>query len=70
MKRNAENQHINSNKNRNLDEVSTELFGKMRDATEEERKSVDAYIRSVSKPTGINFFDLYDMEVKKDGERL
>lgn len=31
---------------------------KMRDATPEEQKSVDDYIKSISKPTGINFWDL------------
>jgi hypothetical protein len=33
---------------------------KMRDATPEEQKSVDDYIKSISKPTGINFWDLDD----------
>ena len=28
----------------------------MRDATKEERESVDKYIKSISKPTGVNFF--------------
>lgn len=31
---------------------------KMRDATPEEQKSVNDYIKSISKPTGINFWDL------------
>lgn len=34
----------------------------MRDATPEEQKSVDDYIKSISKPTGINFWDLVDGE--------
>lgn len=29
----------------------------MREATKEERESVDNYIKSISKPTGVNFFD-------------
>lgn len=29
----------------------------MRDATQEERACVNAYIKSISKNTGINFFD-------------
>jgi len=31
---------------------------KMRDATSEEQKSVDDYIKSISKPTGVDFWDL------------
>ena len=34
----------------------------MRDATPEERESIDKYIKSISKPTGINFWDLTDGE--------
>lgn len=41
-----------------LEKESTELFGAMRDATEQERESVNRYIRSISKDTGVNFFDL------------
>lgn len=33
---------------------------KMRDATPEEQESIDKYIKSISKPTGINFWDLDD----------
>ena len=33
---------------------------KMRDATPEEQKSVDDYIKSISKPTGVNFWNLDD----------
>lgn len=35
---------------------------KMRDATPEEREAVDKYIKSISKPTGVNFGDLEDGE--------
>lgn len=35
-----------------------ELFGEMRDATSEERESIDDYIKSISTPTGVNIFDL------------
>lgn len=35
---------------------------KMRDATPEERESIDKYIKSISKPTGLNFWDLADGE--------
>ncbi|GEM_PF-918328 len=34
------------------------LFGAMRDATKEEQESVEKYIDSISKDTGVNFFDL------------
>lgn len=33
----------------------------MRDATKEELEGVDKYIESISKPTGINFFDEKDI---------
>ena len=32
----------------------------MRDCTPEEQESIDKYIKSISKPTGINFWDLDD----------
>lgn len=35
---------------------------KMRDATPEEREAVDKYIKSISKPTGVNVFDFYEDE--------
>ena len=35
---------------------------KMRDATPEEQEAIDKYIKSISKPTGINFWDLADGE--------
>jgi hypothetical protein len=41
----------------------TEEF-KMRDATLEEQEAVDRYIKSISKPTGINVFDFYEDEEK------
>lgn len=36
----------------------TEKVIKMRDLTPEERELIDKYIKSISKPTGINFWDL------------
>ena len=39
-------------------EPKTEKVIKMRDATPEERESVDKYVKSISKPTGVNFWDL------------
>ena len=41
-----------------LDIITRELFGQMRDATSEEAASINLYIRSISKDTGVNFFDL------------
>ncbi|WP_426742768.1 hypothetical protein [Mediterraneibacter faecis] len=41
-----------------LENEAIELFGTMRDATSEERESVNKYIRNISKDTGVNFFDL------------
>lgn len=32
----------------------------MRDATKEELESVDRYIKSISKPTGLNFFAILE----------
>ncbi len=42
----------------NLDKYVKELFGNMRDATEEEKQSVKNYVDSISIDTGVNFFDL------------
>lgn len=35
---------------------------KMRDATPEEQEAIDRYIKSISKPTGVDFWDLADGE--------
>lgn len=40
------------------EEPKTEKVIKMRDATLEEQKSVDDYIKSISKPTDVDFWDL------------
>lgn len=34
----------------------------MRDATPEEQEAIDRYIKSISKPTGVNIFDFYEDE--------
>lgn len=39
-------------------EPRTEKVIKMRDVTSEERESVVKYVKSISKPTGVNFWDL------------
>lgn len=41
-----------------LNKLSFELFGHMREVTPEEKRNVTNYIKSISKPTGVNFFDL------------
>lgn len=45
-------------------EPKAEKVIKMRDATPEEQEAIDRYIKSISKPTGINIFDFY-----KDDEK-
>ena len=37
-----------------------DALDKMRDATPEELESVDNYIKSISKPTGYNFYDSWE----------
>lgn len=44
--------------NTRLERMAKESFEEMRDATKEELESVDRYIKSISKPTGIDFFSL------------
>lgn len=41
-------------------EEAEKLFGKMRESTPEENEKINAYIKSISVPTGINIFDLLD----------
>lgn len=41
-----------------LESEAQENFGVMRDATKEELESVNKYIYSIAKETGLNFFDL------------
>ena len=41
----------------------------MRNPTEEEMESVNKYIESISKPTGVNIFDLMDEpQTEREGE--
>ena len=47
-------------KSNNLNNIALDLFGEMRDLTEEERNAYNRYIESISKPTGVNFWSLYD----------
>ncbi len=57
MNMNDNKQFENIKQNRLMDDASS-LFGDMRDATYEEMKSTSDYIKKISKPTGVNFFDL------------
>ena len=41
-----------------LEREAETLFGVMRNATSEEMAGVNGYINSISKKTGVNFFDL------------
>jgi len=43
---------------RESEEMTREEAIKMREVTPEERESIDKYIKSISKPTGVDFFDL------------
>lgn len=40
-----------------VEEIAEKMFGKMRDATEEEKKFSEEYIKENSIPTGVNFWD-------------
>ena len=51
----------------NFDKMFEEWLSSMRDPTEEEWNSINNYIESISRPTGINIFDLMD-EYKKEHE--
>lgn len=41
-----------------LEETANTLFGEMRDATPKEQASINKYIKSISRDTGVNFFDI------------
>lgn len=43
-----------------FDKIFDEWLSSMRDPTPEEWDSVNNYIESISRPTGINIFDLID----------
>lgn len=45
-----------------INELEKEI--EIRDATEEERKSVKDYIESISKPTGVNFYEAQPTDIK------
>ena len=60
---NVNNIYIDSNNiTRNnitrLEKEATKLFGTMRYATAKEQNGINDYIKSISKETGVNFFDL------------
>ena len=39
-----------------------ELFGEMRDLTPDEMEQVAEYIASISEPTGVNFWEIFEDE--------
>ena len=50
---------------KNLDKIFEEWLNSMRSPTPEEWDSVNNYIKSISRPTGINIFDLMDEHEKE-----
>lgn len=48
---------VNSARQEKLMNEAREVFGEMRDATKEEQRGVQEYIKSISSPTGRNFFE-------------
>lgn len=53
----SNNIYLVNNTNEPIWNICEEFFGEMSDATQEEQKCVNDYIRSISKDTGVNFFD-------------
>ena len=49
----------------NLDKIFEEWLNSMRSPTPEEWDSVNNYIESISRPTGINIFDLMNEEQRE-----
>lgn len=43
---------------RNIDLEAEKMFGRMRDATQEEQECISKYINNIAEDTGVNFFDL------------
>ncbi len=44
----------------NFDKMFEEWLGSMRNPTQEEWDAINNYIESISRPTGVNIFDLMD----------
>ena len=44
----------------NFDKIFEEWLNSMRDPTPEEWDSINNYIENISRPTGVNIFDLMD----------
>ena len=49
-----------------LDMVFEEWLSSMRDPTPEEWDSINNYIESISRPTGVNMFDIISEEQRED----
>ena len=50
---------------KDFDKIFEEWLGSMRNPTQEEWDSVNNYIESISRPTGINIFDLMNEEQRE-----
>ena len=48
-----------------FDKMFEEWLGSMRNPTQEEWDSINNYIESISRPTGINIFDLMNEEQRE-----
>ena len=48
-----------------FDKIFEEWLGSMRDPTPEEWDHINNYIKSISRPIGINIFDLMDKHEKE-----
>jgi len=49
---------VNECRKNRLSKMAYDLFGEMRSATKEENENLNKYLQSISKPTGVNIFDL------------
>lgn len=56
----------------NVINEAKELFGNMRDVTAEEQESIDRYLKKISTPTGVNFFEIEkeERDAKMSGDLI
>lgn len=56
----------------NIINEAKEVFGNMRDATAEEQESIDKYLKKISTPTGVNFFEIVkeERDAKMSGDLI
>ena len=50
----------------NFDKMFEEWLGSMRNPTQEEWDAINSYIESISRPTGVNIFDIMNEEQIED----